>query len=58
LFARLADSVDRYQAVHIWDVALAATVATESLLPMLEFIDRCGVDVARCRAFLSDRAIG
>jgi len=25
---------------------------------MLEFIDRCGVDVARCRAFLSDRAIG
>jgi len=53
---RLFHALDNGRPASVWDLALAATtdgIEPQTLHPVLDLLDCCGGDVARCREFLT-----
>jgi len=58
---RLFDAIDYGRPASVWDLALAATtdgIEPQTLSPVLDVLERCGGDVARCREFVAIHAKG
>jgi hypothetical protein len=56
IVGRLFHAVDHRRPASVWDLALAADAAKiepEALRPVLDLLEGCGGDVARCREFLT-----
>jgi hypothetical protein len=56
IVSRLFHALDHCRPASIWDLALAADAAKiepRALRPVLDLLEGCGGDVARCREFLA-----